>query len=87
MRDAHDRHTHPNQRKAGIALTWRNLRGERPQTAQTVERDRRVNIIRGVLVDKPSMTAVDVVLGFRAVGVEFTLKTAERYLAMARGGG
>ena len=29
MRDAHERHTYPNAKRAGIALTWRNLAGVR----------------------------------------------------------
>ena len=84
MRD-HDAYTQPNAKKAPIGLTWRNSTGRRPQSAQTVERNRRVAIIAQTLASKPNMTAVDVVLGFRAVGIEFTLKTAARYLALARG--
>ena len=77
MRDAHERHTHPNAKRAGIALTWRNLAGVRPQTAQSVTRDKRVAEIRAA---QPPMSKFEVALVY---GVK--LKTAESYLAMARG--
>jgi len=78
MRD-HDAYTHPNAKKAGIGLTWRNSTGRRPQTAQTVERDRRIARLRAALVERPRMTAPSVVLMF---GVK--LQTAEKYLSLAR---
>jgi len=78
MRDQ-DACTHPNAKRAGIHLTWRNMRGERPQTAQTKVRDERVAEIRGLLATVTDLSAAHV-----AVRYGVNPNTAARYLALAR---
>lgn len=80
MNSNYDRHTHPNAKKAGIGLTYRNASGQRPQTAQSIERDRRVAEIRGLLATVNDLSAAHVALRY---GVK--VATAEKYLAMAKG--
>ncbi len=82
MRRDKDNFTAPNQKRGGITLTYTNLSGERPHM---VEMNRRVAIIRTALLTAPNMQPVDVVLGFKAVGISVTLNTATKYLARARG--
>lgn len=72
--------THPNPKRPGIALSWRNMQGVRPQTAQSRERDRRVALIRLLLVDYPETTEANIAVTW-GVGI----KTARQYLAMAKG--
>lgn len=69
-------YTHPNQKRAGIALTWTSANGTRPWTAQ---RDRRVQELREALAKKP--------LSVDEVAAMFKVKpaTAEKYLRLARG--
>ena len=76
--------TYPEPKKAGIALTWRNLKGVRPVSAQTAERNARIQRLRTLLQnapkDAPDMTAADVAKLFGVL----EKPTAEKYLAMAR---
>jgi hypothetical protein len=80
-RDFYDRMTAPNRKSPGLRMTWRNLRGERPQTAQSKERDRRVEEIRGLLTTVTDLSAAHIQTRY---GLK-SIKTAETYLAMAKG--
>ncbi len=79
-RDHHERHTARNSDKPGIMLRWTNLRGERPQSAQSRERDRRVAEIRGLLATVSDLSAAHIQAKYGLKRIE----TAETYLALAK---
>lgn len=79
-RDFYDRLTAPDRKTPGLTLTWRNLAGTRPQTAQMVERDRRVAEIREWMQTVMDLSAAHIQAHY---GLK-SIKTAEKYLAMAK---